>query len=1289
MTPIDFICAMLAAVMPLEWNAAYPTATPYELELNPAKLERLGGVKPGSGFVVRATTAEGEQALPVVAFKGRLPGDLTLRFGVPAGATALALEAGVGTLAHGDAARCDNLFAGGTDPSRWTLAAGAQATPQAGGVLFETIGYRTSVVYCEAEVPAALAGQGVKLELDLESLTPMTWGGCCALRQFNAAGEELPEGVVDPRWISHMRPRGCRSAYREKGRLHPQARKVRMELQLRSVEYPVDAYGLPRSDADQSRAKLLLSHLALRPAATLPFPKFEDCLFAAGVSGRPGDTALALGGEAGHAFYYQTHSQASWAEARDLRDESLLFYPNGAGTVEAWFKPDWPAFMKKSRNGVCRLFHTQQNYMAHEWKAGKGAVLELSYQPARRLLAFTLKDFEGRSFDGSGAADLPSGEWTHVAAQFTPGGRAEVFVGGRRALAFELPGYAVCDLKSARNPNDQTHMEFFLGCDHTGARARADVTPSHALFEGAADLLRVSTGARYAAGFTPARELACDDATRALFAFDRAFDGVSGGGAGFVPGTTRALTGRVAHTLAIDGRQAQYFPAAMLPAADPGKTLNLNNYPDVPDAADFAAARVSRRRAERLANGGEMTISVPERTVTDYVEIANLDERTLDYPALLNHGDLDVRSFADAADSLALGRLPDRERANRLFQFVIGASDYFMGHQIAFARGTDAPREVLGDPLVMLNAYCGFECGPLNNLTANLFACAVNCPAGQTAGYGHSFEQVFYDGKNHIYDLSSQCFFPAMDNETAASLGESEDETGVYHRIGKSPDHFVRRSLRGTVVQNPGYREKMGMRLRPGERFRVWFANDGEQNDLQHCPPASFGPDLSPHPNPPWLQDYTDKVHASGKRKVYRVNRFFPDFANGFLVYAGRPEAANPAFARVEADSFCYAVECAFPIVAARYAARLAAGGEAKLEISSDGGKTFRPLPAGLLRYEVRARHAYLVRVRAPIAAVASFDAMTEVMVNRRVFPGRLAAGENRLRFRADSPAAARVVVAWREPAGEIAVEGALSSGFLRGAERQLVLVDPARPAEFRVTGASAAASARGEGVAATLGNGVLRVSAQGAKPRFASVTIADALREKELTVLVCPGARLATADKAALGGGAELLGAGGERAQACAMLRKAGDSVRFAFDPLPKGRYMVFQLERFEGGEGATRRPLVFADPANPADRIEAGGPNAIQHDFMNAVSGRPGGRAAFKWDAPADRRRTYHVSWMERRFDFPAFDHLTYSLASPVPSGVEVAAALVVPDPDEDFYCALVKMLCGMNCAPYRVKP
>ena len=32
----------------------------------------------------------------------------------------------------------------------------------------------------------------------------------------------------------------------------------------------------------------------------------------------------------------------------------------------------------------------------------------------------------------------------------------------------------------------------------------------------------------------------------------------------------------------------------------------------------------------------------------------------------------------------------------------------------------------------MLNGYCGFECGPLNNMTANLFATVAGLPASQT-----------------------------------------------------------------------------------------------------------------------------------------------------------------------------------------------------------------------------------------------------------------------------------------------------------------------------------------------------------------------------------------------------------------------------------------------------------------------------------------------------------------------------------------------------------------------------
>ena len=37
---------------------------------------------------------------------------------------------------------------------------------------------------------------------------------------------------------------------------------------------------------------------------------------------------------------------------------------------------------------------------------------------------------------------------------------------------------------------------------------------------------------------------------------------------------------------------------------------------------------------------------------------------------------------------------------------------------------------------------------------------------------------------------------------------------------------------------------------------------------------------------------------------------------------------------------------------------------------------------------------------------------------------------------------------------------------------------------------------------------------------------------------------------------------------------------------------------------------------------------------------------------------------------------------------NGVAVTAVLVVPDPDEDFYCELEKVLCGMNYDPWMVK-
>ena len=70
----------------------------------------------------------------------------------------------------------------------------------------------------------------------------------------------------------------------------------------------------------------------------------------------------------------------------------------------------------------------------------------------------------------------------------------------------------------------------------------------------------VSTGARYTTDFTPAKSFALDADTRALFRFDRSFDGVSGGGVGWIPGTVLAKTSRVDRRLDVGGRTVRVKP---------------------------------------------------------------------------------------------------------------------------------------------------------------------------------------------------------------------------------------------------------------------------------------------------------------------------------------------------------------------------------------------------------------------------------------------------------------------------------------------------------------------------------------------------------------------------------------------------------------------------------------------------------------------------------------------------------------------------------------------------------
>ena len=1280
----------LAASFPLEWNRAYDTDVPYEVELDAAKLAAQAGVPSGSGYAVVAETPDGTRKLEVTRFAAYGGDRIGLRFRVPAGTTALRCETADGAPSV-DSTEMDNLFAGALDAVRWQVPDGLVCEPTEGGLVFR--GARNGKFYasCEIALPAGAAGHAVRFEMDVESRSKMAWGNPIALRQLDAAGKTLPEDVVDPRSISHMRPPSVLCNLRANGRIHPQAAKVRLVIEIRCMSMAIDNHGMPVSDPSLGLNALAVTRLALRSAAQLPFPKYEDACFAPGVSGEPGDCALVLGGE--KAFWWQSHSLACWAQGKQVHDEDQLFFPSAAGTVEAWFRPAWAAD-DRTTYFLFEGAHHRPMMNVH----AQDRLVWLTYCPAKGELKACLRsgDFDNKRIWSAGAANvtLKPGAWSHVAFQWGTDS-AEVFVDGVKVVGLPLAGWTPFDITGPR-ANEMMPLECYVGSMANEARLRrGPFGSSRALYPGAIDLVRASTGKRYPAkGFVPPRKLAADGATRALFGFDRSFDGVSGGGAACVPGTYRSLEPRTARKLAVDGKDVPYHPETIRPEADPKVVLNTLLYTNMPTAADFDAARITRRRTFDLEPGGTAALDLPRGIHGDFVEVANTGREPLRYPIVLNAGDVDPRSCGDMADTMGLAGRTGRERANRVFQYVLDASDYFMNHTATFPAGSDVPEDVEYKALMMLNGYCGFECGPLNNMTANFFACVGGVAASQNAGYGHSFQQAFYDGKNRLYDLSALRFYPGLDNESVGSLEEGENETAQFQRVGDYASHFIRNGTRGAYVQDPAFQAKVGMVLNPGESFRVWQANDGQVNDLNFRAEYPGNREKDDPRAFAYLIDYGKETHATPRSgyRIWRLDRFFPHYLNGFLSFDGRPDAANPAFAEPKDGSFCYRVTSGYPIVHAEYAAELKSGGTADLELSTDGGRTFRPV-GGVLNYEVRARQAYLVRVKAPMAAVARFRARTEVMLNPRIFPGRLRAGANELTLKASSGGSARVTVQWREDARSIKVEGGLKSGFIPGFEHQTVLLGGRKPLALRVRGISPQATASGaDGVTAELEKGVLRLGTTSDRPRLATVAIADGEARKLLTVIVCPGARLFTAAEAKLSGAARFAAADAESVQDRVICTARNDALVFATGgKLPGGEYVAFVLDRFAAHDAGVQGGELFTletPGAAMADTVLLGQSCNSGCNFFFVKYGVAGGRAAWKWDYAMrpEWYYPYYPRYRAWRFRLPETDRVSLRMTagSGCASGAEIAGLLLVPAPTQDFKCDLIKVLCGMNCQP-----
>ena len=849
------------------------------------------------------------------------------------------------------------------------------------------------------------------------------------------------------------------------------------------------------------------------------------------------------------------------------------------------------------------------------------------------------------------------------------------------------------DIAKEKNPNDIHANQVTIGVDTQSARSKTAIPFRTQNFDGYIDVLRISTIARYKGDFTPQKTVSPDANTNALFNFDRTFDGTTLFGTGRIFNAVRSLHSKIERQLTVDGKTVDYFPKEVNPDADPRVVLNALNYPVLPGVKDFKSARKTERINFSAKAGDTRNIKLDSDVYMDFIEYANNTDKVAAYPFLIKKGEIDPRSFGDLADSLGIQGLTPKQKTDRIFQFLLASSDYFMNHQATFDYGSDLPANVEYRALMMLNGYCGFECGPLNNLSANLFTTAGLCPASQTAGYGHSFQSVFYDGKSHVYDLSAQKFFSAADNESAASLDELEQEPGLFFRymahnnpaFVTSSDHFVRLGNRDHGAQMPSYQEKVGMKLNPGEKLRIYYTNDGMVNDLQcahHLKLDNVAESVD-------FEKQTGAKVTRPERKIFRIDRFFPHYANAFLVFNGKPEPKNPAFT-VNKDSFCYNIRSCYPIVYGTYAAKLKDGSFADIEISTNSGKTFRALEKdadGTVRedYKVRARQGYILKIKAPIEKVANLTAVTEMQVNPRVLTCKLTKGSNELLFKSNSANKVDVTLQYRKAAKEIVIEGALYNGVIPGYERQTALLNPAEALELKVSGISAKAKVKSSsGVSAALKNGKLVITANDGKlPRFDFVEIDEDGAKKELTLIVARNAQLVTAGKATKLKKAKLVKANDNLIQDVVELADSGSSMRLNIAPVPAGNYTVWTLARFNSHLRPASGPRSLT-LKQKGGWIEVAGAINCGSDFYKAQHGYPGERAQFKWDYPLKYRYPYQRPDVVK---LKKTDRLDFKVVGTNIGVTEVAAVLIMPEQDREFLNQMIKVLCGYNHEPWKM--
>ena len=1186
------------------------------------------------GFAVVAENQQGFRRLAL-----RRSGNV-LRFEAPTKSESLYLYFNGDAPALPEFDERENLFSGALAAAgKWRSASGGKVSGNEGGVRLDGAG----TFSFEKEIDGETKGEPIHLEWSFRPESPLPFLLSLNLRQLDAAGNPLPSAAIDPRWLTMAVVPGKPITMRQSGALDPRARKLVAEFSMKNFLNAASVDGLPLPKGTSVAPSLWISKLELRCATRLPICGRNPELFAAGAAGE----SLKLDGNGG--FFFNALPPCFWSEGRQTANPGEFHWPTAEGSVEFFLYPEW------KRRRETTLFEA--------WQKNRKSIFRLSYDPVRGNLILQQKDFAEKAWNKTIPAELKTGQWHHIAVCWDNQERL-IFLNGKVLSRENLAGFQYADLASAKKIDRILPNEICLGMPagimYQPLRPNYEVRFNPA--KGRFDHLRISRTVRYRTPFTPAAAGSVDGATCALFRFDRSLEGVHGDGDGRVRGGLFSPRPLLPETWQAEQRSGgvrtiRRVPAELAAGNDPKKILNRNNFQDNPVEEDFAAARIPVRETFRLKPGGERKITCPEGTVMDFVELrCPPNGSTLRHPVLLREGEPDSRSYAGIVRSREWKNLSERERCDRLFQYAIARTDYFIYFPAEFLPHSRNQLRPNYQPLSLLNSYGADQCGPLNNLLLNLFVQSGNLPANAIAGNEHAFEQVFYDGAWHVYDLSAQTFFPSRNKVDAASQEELENDPWLIAANGSSiPSHFYRRGLRGAGWVPSTPRTKFAIVLRPGESFRIHPYNDGDFNDLQTewggATLVAMG------------REVTEKLNTN--RKTWKADRIPPEFSTGFLTAEWKQGDGNALFSRITPKSFCFQIDTPYPLVAVNVVTEPAA----KVEYSIDRGRSWRE-PEKLL---TRGRHGMLIRVHAPLASLRSFRCRSSVQMNTRTLPGMLKPGENLLRFEADSPGTAEISIQYRKPAAPIRLEGSIDFGARRGWEKRFLLLNSDKALEIPVKGVGPAAVVKCRaGVQGTLRNGVLSLRATpGEKPVLSSFSICDGEREQLMTVLVCRGARLLTPDQALFQPEAYTLENGLLKSLKA---RKSGVDFRFKLPEVLNGKFAVLTLAR-PGTPGARGGGPLFQlrKPDGKSDTLIR--KSNLSSEYIKADIGH-----IFRWAYPQKGRYAYFYPDL---LDFSGTDELTIRAADP---GAEFAALLLIPAENREEIFPILRYFICLNNLPER---